>query len=297
MAKINWYPGHMARTVRELSEIISKTDAVVEVIDARIPISSRNTDLNRIIGDKPRILIFNRADQASQAETDRWIAYFQTKNITVLPCDSKSGLGIASFAQTVRNVLTDRITRLENRGIGNMSLKVVVVGIPNVGKSSFINRVSGRKAAKTEDRPGVTRQLSWIRLEKGLDLLDSPGLLPPRIDHQKNARHLAFTGAIKDEITDIEELASALLAELSVLYPDELKKYIGFTEIGEPVTEQDSDDESLRKGYEILTQFSSKRGFLMRGGVADTARGAKICLDEFRSGKMGRLTLEKVKKD
>ena len=295
MSGINWYPGHMARTLRELSGIIGQVDVVAEITDARIPISARNRNLDKVCGDKPRILILNRADQADRAETARWLAHFRRAGLAALSCDAKSGNGVKAFAPAVRGILAEKLARRESKGVGNLAVKVVVVGIPNVGKSSFINRVTGRKPARTEDRPGVTRQLNWIRLREGLDLLDSPGLLPPRLEPAIAARHLASTGAVRDEVVDTEELSAWLLAELACKAPDAVKDCADAELLARAgAAFREGAGEAPVLGGEALEDFCRRRGFLMRGGAADTERGSRILLDEFRAGKLGRITLETV---
>ncbi len=295
MAGINWYPGHMARTMRELGERIGKVDVVAEIVDARIPISGRNRELDRLCQNKPRLVLLNRADLADRNETNRWISYYRRQGMAAVACDAKSGNGVQNFVPVVQELLAEKLARRESKGVGNLAIKVMVVGIPNVGKSSFINRLTGRKPAKAEDRPGVTRHLSWIRLREGLDLLDTPGLLPPRLEPAIAARHLAMTGAVKDEVYDTEELAAELLAELGVKFPESLVKIIGSEAIEGILAAKDGDrSELVMRGGDALEAFSVKRGFLMRGGVGDTVRGSKILLDEYRGGKLGRFSLETV---
>lgn len=299
MGGINWYPGHMARTMRELGDRIGKVDIVAELADARIPISGRNRELDRLCQNKPRLVVLNRADLADRTETDRWLAYYRSLGYAALACDAKSGSGVQGFVPAAKELLAEKLARRESKGVGALSIKVMVVGIPNVGKSSFINRLTGRKPAKTEDRPGVTRQLSWIRLRDGLDLLDTPGLLPPRLEPALAARHLAMTGAVKDEVYDTEELAAELLAELCVKFPKQLSPYIGTEAVETICAAKNAPERSelVMRGGESLEKFCEKRGFLMRGGLGDTVRGSKILLDEYRAGKIGRFTLETVSAD
>lgn len=298
MAGINWYPGHMARTMRELGDKIGKVDIVAEITDARIPISGRNRELDRLCQNKPRLIILNRADLADRTETDRWLSHYRSLGYAALACDAKNGNGVQAFVPAAQELLAEKLARRESKGISGLSIKVMVVGIPNVGKSSFINRLTGRKPAKTEDRPGVTRQLSWIRLRGGLDLLDTPGLLAPRLEPAIAARHLAMTGAVKDDVYDTEELAAELLAELSVKFPDAIKAYIGSDPVEAILEAKDGDRSTLiMRGGDALEAFCTKRGFLMRGGVGDTERGSRILLDEYRGGKLGRFSLETVSVD
>ena len=298
MAGINWYPGHMARTMRELGDKIGKVDIVAEITDARIPISGRNRELDKLCQNKPRLIILNRSDLADRTETDRWLAHYRSLGYAALACDAKSGNGVQAFVPAAQGLLAEKLARRESKGMGGLSIKVMVVGIPNVGKSSFINRLTGRKPAKTEDRPGVTRQLSWIRLRGGLDLLDTPGLLAPRLEPAIAARHLAMTGAVKDDVYDTEELAAELLAELSCKFPEAIKAYIGSDPV-DAILEARNEDRStmIMRGGDALEAFCAKRGFLMRGGVGDTERGSRILLDEYRGGKLGRFSLETVALD
>ena len=298
MAGINWYPGHMARTMRELGDRIGKVDVVAEITDARIPISGRNRELDRLCQNKPRLIILNRSDLADRAETDRWLSYYRSKGYAALACDAKSGNGVQAFVGAAQGLLAEKLASRERKGVGGLSIKVMVVGIPNVGKSSFINRLTGRKPAKTEDRPGVTRQLSWIRLRGGLDLLDTPGLLAPRLEPAIAARHLAMTGAVKDDVYDTEELAAELLAELGCKFPEAIGKIVGAEALGAILEAKDGERSQLvMRGGDALEAFCAKRGFLMRGGVGDTERGSRILLDEYRAGKLGRFSLETVMLD
>lgn len=278
--KIQWYPGHMARAGREIGALVSRVDAVVEIVDSRIPVSSRNPSLDAILQDKPCVIALNRSDLSDKAETKAWLLKFQSMSVPAFACDSKSGAGINAFAPSVKKALAEKLERRENRGLGAMPIKIMVVGIPNVGKSSFINRVTGEKRAKAEDRPGVTRQNAWFRLKEGFNLLDTPGLLPPRLEPEQAGEHLAFTGAIRDDILDSQSLAAALLCELAEIKPEIVEKYAA------------QGDSREKTGFLMLEKFCFSRGFLLRGGIADTERGAKTFLDDFRAGKMGKITLE-----
>jgi ribosome biogenesis GTPase A len=279
---IQWYPGHMAKTRRMIAENIKLVDAVCEIIDARIPVSSRNPDLDGMTGGKPRLIVLNRADQADPESSKQWIERFKTEGMSVIETDCKSGKGVGKFPAAVRELLADKLAHYASRGQTGRQLRVLVAGIPNVGKSSFINRAAGRKAAATSDRPGVTRGKQWIGVDKGLELLDTPGVLWPKFDDQTVAENLAFTGAIRDEILDIETLGANLMSRLSKNYPDSIVSRYKI-EIGEDAG-----------GFDLLVQAARSRGFLVSGGEYDLGRMAAVLLDEFRGGKLGRITLEKV---
>jgi len=276
---IQWYPGHMTKTRRKLDADLKLVDAVCEIVDARIPMSSRNPDIDSICGNKPRIIILNRMDLADPEATKRWSEHFRQKGMAVLATDCKSRKGINGFQPAVRSVLREKIERNAAKGM-NKPLKVMVVGIPNVGKSTLINQISGRKGAKAENRPGVTRGVQWVTVENTLLLLDTPGILWPKFDDPEVGMMLAYTGAIKDDILDIEELACRLIKLLYNRYPQALKDRYGI----------DTDDDL--PGYELLEMAGRKRGFLVSGGEINTERMAKVLLDEYRSGKLGHFTLE-----
>lgn len=278
---IQWFPGHMTKARRMIADQIKLVDAVCEIIDARIPVSSRNPDLDAMSGGKPRLLILNRIDQADPRVTKSWAVYFRSKGAAVLEADSKAGKGTADFPSAVRTLLKDKLASFEAKGQPGRVLRVMIVGIPNVGKSSFINRIAGRKAAEAADRPGVTRGKQWIRIDAGLELLDTPGILWPKFDSQTVGENLAFTGAVKDDILDREALASNLMLRLSEISPDNLTDRYKIT----PSPEQN--------GYDLLTAAAKKRGFLLPGGEFNTERMAAVLLDEFRGGMLGRVSLEK----
>jgi len=276
---IQWYPGHMTKTRRKLDADLKLVDAVCEIVDARIPMSSRNPDIDSICGHKPRIIILNRMDLADPEATKRWSDYFRQKGMAVVVTDCKSRKGINGFQPAVRSVLKEKIQRNAAKGM-NKPLKVMVVGIPNVGKSTLINQISGRKGAKAENRPGVTRGVQWVTVESSLLLLDTPGILWPKFDDPEVGMMLAFTGAIKDDILDIEELACRLIKLLHQRYPQALKERYKI------------DTEEDLPGYELLELAGRKRGFLVSGGEINTERMAKVLVEEYRSGKLGRFTLE-----
>lgn len=286
--EIQWYPGHMAKTRRMIVEQLKNMDAVCEILDARIPRSSRNPDVDGLTAGKPRLVVLNRADQADREATKAWTAHFKEKGYSVLETDSKSGAGTARFSAAVRELLADKLRAYAEKGQTGRVVRVMVLGIPNVGKSTFINKIAGRKTAKAEDRPGVTRSKQWVPIDKGLELLDTPGILWPKLDDEATALHLAFTGAVKDEILDTETLGCHLMAYLAEHYPEALK--IGYKLPALPEREEGENDVAF--GWRLLEAAGRRRGFLISGGEVDTERMAKILLDEFRSGKLGRFTLE-----
>ena len=277
---IQWYPGHMTKTRRKMEEDLKLVDAVCELVDARIPISSRNPDIDAICGNKPRMMILNRIDLADPETTSAWSDYFRKKGWAVVRTDCKSRKGIDRFQPAVRELLAEKLQRYQERGFVNKPLKLMVVGIPNVGKSTFINQVAGRKGAKAENRPGVTRGKQWVTVDKGLLLLDTPGILWPKFDDEEVGRRLAYTGAVKSDVLDIETLACHLIAMLWKRYPDALRQRY---KIDLPEDAQ---------GYELLTEAGRKRGFLLSRGEIDTERMARVLLEEFRSCKIGKFSLE-----
>ena len=279
---IQWYPGHMTKTRRMIAEQIKNVDAVCEILDARIPVSSRNPDVDELTAGKPRLVVLNRVDQADPGETRRWTAYFREKGYAVLEANAKGGAGTAQFAAAVRELLRDKLAAWAQRGQAGRTVRVMVLGIPNVGKSTFINKVARRKTARAEDRPGVTRSKQWVPVDSTLELLDTPGILWPRFDDPEVGKRLAFTGAIKDDVLDMEELACYLMDYLGRRYAPVLEERYKID-----VQPEDS-------GYDLLEKAGRKRGFLMRGAQVDTQRMARVLLDEFRGGKLGRFTLETV---
>ena len=281
---IQWFPGHMAKTRRKIKEILPLIDAVAEVVDARIPMSSRNPELKELIGDKPHIILLNKCDMADKNVTQSWIEYYKTQNITAIAVDCKSGKGLNAFKDTVKTVLADKLEAYAQKGMIGKPLRVMVVGIPNVGKSSFINRIAGNTRAKVENRPGVTRGNQWFTIDRQLELLDTPGVLWPKFEDQKVGERLAFTGAVKDRILDVELLSMRLLEILSVQYPDLLTKRYG---------ELDFDIDS----YDLLCLIGKKRGMVIRGGETDTERAANMLLEEYRNCKIGFISLERVEEN
>ena len=272
----------MTKTRRMVTAELGNMDAVCEILDARIPLSSRNPDIDELTAGKRRIVVLNRVDQADPDMTKKWAAYFRSLGYAVIEVDAKSGVGVKQFAPAVRALLKDKLEAYEAKGQVGRVLRVMVLGIPNVGKSTFINKVSGRKTAKTEDRPGVTRGKQWVPVDRTLELLDTPGILWPKFEDPEVGIRLAFTGAIKDDVVDIEELAMRLMDYLGRNYPRAiLERY--------KVTAEDGDD-----GWALLQKAARRRGFLISGGEVDTERMSRILLDEFRGGKLGRFTLETV---
>jgi len=286
--EIQWYPGHMTRTRRMIAEQIGNVDAVCEILDARIPVSSRNPDVDALTRGKPRLVVLNRADQADPVATKRWAAQFRADGCAVLETDSKNGVGTVKFAAAVRELLADKLRAYAEKGQAGRVVRVMVLGIPNVGKSTFINRISGRKTARAEDRPGVTRSKQWVPVDSTLELLDTPGILWPKFEDQSVGLNLAYTGAVKDEILDVETLGCHLMAYLGAHYPDAL---LGAYKLP-ALPERDGGESDTVWGFHLLEAAGKKRGFLISGGEIDTERMAKILLDEFRGGKLGRFTLE-----
>lgn len=279
---LSWFPGHMTKTRRMITAEIKNMDAVCEILDARIPLSSRNPDVDELTAGKPRLVVLNRVDQADPGETRRWAAYFRGKGYAVLEANAKGGAGTAQFAAAVRELLRDKLAAWADRGQVGRTVRIMVLGIPNVGKSTFINKVAHRKTARAEDRPGVTRSKQWVPVDSTLELLDTPGILWPRFDDPEVGKRLAFTGAIKDDVVDMEELACCLMDYLSRRYAPVLAERYKI------------EVEPADSGYDLLEKAGRKRGFLMRGAQVDTQRMARVLLDEFRGGKLGRFTLETV---
>ena len=279
---IQWYPGHMTKTRRQMAGLIKQVDLVCEVVDARIPQVSRNPDMDDIAAGRPRMMILNRVDLADPACTKEWAAWFRAQGCQVLETDSRSGQGTAKFSAAVRQALAEKLRQWQEKGQTGRSARVMVVGIPNVGKSTFINRILGRKAAKAADKPGVTRGSQWFKVEGGIDLLDTPGILWPKFDDERTGILLAATGAVKDDILDTETLACKLFELLATRAPQAiLDRYRIQIPTGSDFL-----------GYALLEAAGRKRGFLISGGEVDTERMARILLDEFRGGVLGRITLE-----
>lgn len=282
MQTIQWFPGHMTKTKRQIQSSLKLVDAVAEIIDARIPVSSRNPELAKLVQNKPRVILLNKCDMANQTATKMWIDYFKKQNLVAIPVDCKSGRGLDKFAPAVNTVMSHKIARLKEKGMVNPTIRIMIVGIPNVGKSSFINKMVKKNRAKVEDRPGVTRGNQWYTIAKNLEMLDTPGVLWPKFDDKTVGEHLAFTGAVKDQILDIELLAVRLLDSIKELKPADF--ITRFKLENEDIEDIDS--------YELLKMIGKKRGMLVSGGEIDTERAAIMLLDEFRSAKLGRITVE-----
>jgi len=276
---IQWYPGHMTKTRRQIEADLKQVDAVCEIVDARIPVSSRNPDIDAICGSKPRIVVLNRMDLADPVATKKWVAHFKSMGIAAIATDCKTRRGIADFTPAARTACAEKLQRDAARGM-NRPLRVMIVGIPNVGKSTLINQISGRKGAKAENRPGVTRGKQWVTVDSGLQLLDTPGILWPKFEDPEVGMMLAYTGAVKEGVIDLEELACRLMELLHKFYPQTLiDRYKVEAPEGTP-------------GWELLEMAGRKRGFLLSRGEINTERMAKVLVDEFRSGKLGKFTLE-----
>ena len=282
MQNIQWFPGHMTKTKRQIQSSLKLVDAVAEIIDARIPVSSRNPDLDSIIQNKPRVVLMNKCDMADPSSTQKWINYFKNNGIVAIPIDCKTGRGINKFVSSVNEVLKEKIEKQKAKGLLNPTVRVMIVGIPNVGKSTFINRISKNRKAKAEDKPGVTRGNQWFTINKGFEVLDTPGVLWPKFEDKIVGERLAFTGAVKDQIMDTELLAMRLLDFLKV------EKNPIFVERFKLQNEPIEDIES----YELLELIGRKRGMLISGGEIDTERAAIMLLDEYRSAKLGKYTFE-----
>lgn len=278
---LQWFPGHMAKTRRLIKENLKLVDVVVELVDARLPLSSRNPEIDHVVGNKPRVLVLNKSDIADSESNKKWLNYFESKGIATVLADSLSGKGVKFLDKAIERVLADKISREAQKGIQRHAVKMMVVGIPNVGKSSFINRLSGRAAAKTGDRPGITTAKQWIRISGKYELLDTPGILWPKFEDQEAAKRIAYTGGIKDEIMNVEELCCNLLEFLRDEYTDCLKTRYKLT-----------NDISEVLGYELLEAIGRKRGCVVSGGEIDTFRAANLILDDFRAARIGKITLE-----
>ena len=270
----------MAKSRRLITESLPLIDGVVDIVDARIPVSSRNPELDNWLGDKPRIILLNKADVADDAATKRWISYYAKQNIYALPVDCKTGKGLNGFTDLVNKLLGETLEKYKAKGMVGRTLRLMVVGIPNVGKSSFINRMAGGNKAKVADKPGVTRGNQWFTIGKGIELMDTAGVLWPKFDDPTVGERLAFTGAVKDVVTDTELLAVRLLDIVGLNYADRLEERYKMT------VPEDID------GYDLLQLIGRKRGMLISGGEIDTERASVMVLDEYRGGKWGRITLE-----
>lgn len=282
---IQWFPGHMAKTRRLITENLKNVDIVIEILDARIPYSSRNPEIGRLTEGKPRIVLLNKASLADPAETAYWCRRFSGKNTVCIPTDCITGEGISKIYPAVKEILAEKVERYESKGMAGRKLKAMVLGIPNVGKSSLINKISGGKRAKVENRPGVTLNKQWFSTGIGLDIMDMPGILWPKFDDRKVGENLAITGAIKDAVLDVEEIACCLCNRLRTLYPALLCERYKLDAVAD--VEEESD-------YDLFLRIGKKRGFLISGGEVNEERTANMLLDEFRAAKVGRITLDGI---
>ncbi len=291
---IQWFPGHMTKTKRMMEKCLPLVDAVVEVIDARVPMSSRNPDINTLTEGKPRLVILNKCDTADETATSMWIDWFKRQGAVAIAADCRSGKGLNRFVPAVRETLAALIEKYNAKGMSGRVLHLMVVGIPNVGKSSLINRIAGRKKVKVEDRPGVTRDKQWVMADDDIELLDMPGVLWPKFEDMAVGEKLAFTGAVKDNVVDTELLASRLLLRLREICPDNIvERYkIKLDTPDEDEMMESGEAMGCVSGYELLMRVGKARGMLISGGEINTERAAAAVLDEFRSGKLGRITLE-----
>lgn len=280
---IQWFPGHMAKTRRVMKESLGLVDIVVELRDARIPKSSRNPEIEKIVGSKPRLVVFNKADIADPVVTKEWQDYYKNHGVRTLALDCRSGKGVKDLVPAVRDALSDLLAKRKAKGMESRPIRMMIVGVPNVGKSSLINRLAGGKRVKVEDRPGVTRGKQWVRLENGIELLDMPGVLWPKFDDKQVGERLAYTGAIKDDVFDLEWVAMRFLDLLRKRYPNLLEERF-------KVTPEESEE---LEPFDLLELVGRKRGMMMSGGIVNTERAAITVLDEFRSGKIGRISLER----
>ncbi len=291
---INWYPGHMAKTKRQIMEDVRLVDIVIELLDARIPISSQNPDIAEITRNKKKIIILNKCDLADERQNKRWVEYFKTKCIPAVLTDSNSGKGIEECVRKIEKIMEEDLKGQAEKGRIGRKIKAMVLGIPNVGKSSFINRISKRTTAGVGNKPGVTKQKQWIRINEKIELLDTPGVLWPKFESEEVALHLAFTGTIKEDILQRTEIAYYLVKFLIEQYPKQLCERYKLTE--EYIHEQLQNEESPENEniYEIFLAIGKKRGCIISGGNIDEEKTARILLDEFKNGKIGKITLEKA---
>lgn len=278
---VQWFPGHMAKTRRLIKESLNLVDGVTEIIDARIPYSSSNPELEELINNKPRIVLLNKCDLADKDTTNQWVEYYKKKGVRAIPVDCRSGKGLNNYIVTVREVLKDVIKKNEGRGMPGKALRIMVVGIPNTGKSSFINRMAKSAKAKVADKAGVTRNNQWFAIGNGIELLDTPGVLWPKFDDQRVGDRLAFIGSVKDEVLDIETLAIRLLEVMKTDYPERLTERYKIAEFSD------------KEAWEVLEMIGKKRGMMIRGGEIDTERVSVMLLDEYRGGKLGTISLER----
>lgn len=278
---IQWYPGHMAKAKRKIAEDLKLVDIVIELLDARIPISSRNPEVDEIVGNKKRIIVLNKSDLADPEANRKWLDYFNKENTKAILANSISGAGLKEVLAASKQLMKEKIDRLKSKGLMLKTTRALIIGIPNVGKSTFINKLAGRNAAQTGDRPGVTKSKQWIRVSPELELLDTPGILWPKFEDERVGLYLAFTGAIKDEILDVNELAEKLIEVIAKRFPEKLKARYKLEEIPEDINPK-----------ALLEEIGKKRGCIIAGGKVDVQRASIMLLDEFRGGKIGAISLE-----
>ena len=291
VSSIQWFPGHMAKTRRIMQSNLKLVDVVIELTDARVPYSSRNPEMDRLVGSKPRLVLLNKSDSADETITSQWIDYYKRNGITAVATDCRTGKNLNKFRNALKEIMAEQVDIWEAKGMHGRPIRMMIVGIPNVGKSSFINRLAGSKRAKVEDRPGVTRGKQWVKLDDNTELLDMPGVLWPKFEDKQVGERLAFTGAVKDDILDIEYLACRLLELLCDDYGKNLTERYGISL--DDLPENEDELSGCVKGFEILERIGKKRGFLVSGGEINTERAAATVLDEFRGGKLGRISLER----
>lgn len=287
MPDLHWYPGHMTKAVRQMKEDIKLIDVVIELVDARIPVSSRNPDIDSLAANKSRVIVLNKADLADDRATDEWVKHFEDKGLIAVKLNSKSGNGIKQVKDAIAKAAEAKMARDRARGILNRPVRAIVGGIPNVGKSTFINSFAGRAVTKTGNKPGVTKGKQWIRLNKQVELLDTPGILWPKFEDRMTAEHLAFIGSIKDEVIEKRELAIKFINELEDRYEGLLAKYYGFEAVDKPENE-------VEFSMQILGLIAEKRALIKKGGEADTDKASILILDDFKNGRLGKITLENI---
>ena len=276
---INWYPGHMKKTKEMVQNNLKLVDVVIELLDARIPLSSKNPEIDKLAHNKPRVVVLNKSDLSDRAKLNKWISYYQSKGIKAIPVDTLKGSGVNKIVEECKNVTKEKMDALKEKGRKERAIRVMIVGVPNVGKSSLINKLTGRKSTQTGDRPGVTKGKQWVRLKGNLELLDTPGILWPKFEDQKIALNLAFTRAIKDKILDIDTLGLKFIEKMSEIEPEKLKARYKLDSLGE-------------EPLETMEMIGRKRGFILGRNELDYTRIAKTVLNEFREGKLGQITLE-----
>lgn len=288
---INWYPGHMLKTKKQIIEDLKLIDVVVELLDARIPKSSRNPDIQKIVQNKKRLVLLNKSDLAEDNQTKKWIEYYKNNNITAIPCDANLGKGIKEILKQIEKIMEEEMQKAASKGRVKRNIRIMILGIPNVGKSSLINRLCNKKSAVVGNRPGVTKQKQWVRIANNIELLDTPGVLWPKFEDEAVALNLAYTGSIKDEVLQTIEIAFSLLTYLYKNYKSNLLERYKITENElEQIVSEDENEEL----YNFMKLIGKKRGAVVSGGEIDDEKTATIILNDFRNGKLGKITLEKV---